>query len=77
MPKCIQNIIYRRYKKKLIKVIKRINNPIYTYPFLVWIELSLDDIYEDLGLKAVKKRVLEWSENHCNSVAHHICSPKL
>jgi hypothetical protein len=73
-PKFVQRWFYRLYKQQLMSAIQKINDPLYTYPFLIFIQFSLDSIFETKGFEAAQTAAREWPEKFTNDLTNNILS---
>jgi len=55
--------VYKQYKAALLKATEKAH-PLIQYPFMMFVELELDGIYEKEGIVGVMKAVQDWGPNY-------------
>lgn len=58
-----EKVRYFFYKEKLKRVAKK-SSPLISFPFLIFVDLELDEIFKKEGLKAAKKAAEKWPEEY-------------
>ena len=64
-------LFYRLLKLYLLKVQTRRMSPLAAFPFTVFVELTLDTIYEEGGMVAVSEAVRGWWDNLSHQLLDH------